>query len=203
MTMQSRYPVDPPPEDAYDGTIPSGVVGSQVPTGAGRDFLQRPGFNEPQTTNSDIFFQLNETMKLYLGDIRRELLKKNPDILCATNLQGPNPITSTATDLQVRTVKFLSGGRPVTVYKTFVWTNSAKAVRASFNGLSNGNDGFVIPATPFIIDVPIEEMQIALNVAGTIGVNIPSGIAADGSVFIFGFAIAEYINRRDYGEGQL
>jgi hypothetical protein len=205
MTMQGRYPDDPIPKDAYEDVISPTIA--QGPghglMGRNADFLQRPTPMEPQTTSGDVAYSTQLMLEQYLGDIRRELIKSNPDILTMTSVQGPNPIISTATDLQVRTLKFLSGGKPITVYKTYLWTNSAKAVRASFNGLSSGADGFVIPSSPQVLDVPISEIQIALNVAGTIGVNLPSGIAADGSVFVFGFAIPEYVNRRDYGEGTL
>jgi hypothetical protein len=119
---------------------------------------------------------------------------QNPRVLCETNVQGGNTIS----DLASHTVKFLAGGKPVTVYKVLLWTQSSVAVSASITGMANSDDGFIIPTTLTELHIPISEMYIALNAAGTVGVNIPANINSDDSVFIYGFTTPDYGKESDY-----
>lgn len=135
----------------------------------------------------------------YLGDIRRELLKVNPEVLCQSIVQGG----STISDTLPHTVRFELGGSPVYAYKTYLWNQTGVPVTASFIGMSVASDGFDIPSSGVVLDVPIHELSICLGSAGTVIVNSSTGNATNGALFVYGWTIPSYLNRRDYGEGSL
>jgi hypothetical protein len=200
--MQSRVPGDPSPEAGYDN-----LFGQQAKTGQAntapfpglrtRDHLEQP--TEPQATQADVNFGLELVMREMLGDIRRELVKSNPNVLCSTVLNGVNPIADTAPHM----IRFEYGGKAVPVYRLLMWSQSGKAINASPTFMSTAKDGFLIPTTPTELHIPTWELYLCLGAAGTIGVNVPFNINTDGSVFVYGYTIEDYLNRRDYGEGQL
>jgi hypothetical protein len=147
------------------------------------DYLENPPPTERQATPQDVNFGLELLLKDLLTQIKQELDKNHPTVLCMAVVQGGNNIS----DQNPKTISFQGAGKGVTSYKTILWTQSAKPVRASINGLSNALDGFTVTATPIIIDVPVGSVSIALGAAGNIGVNVPSSNNADGSVFVYGY----------------
>lgn len=160
-----------------------------------QDFLQRPPMAEKQMTKDDYDFTSQEILRGGLKKIYDELCMLNPSVLCESRVEGGNVITDTEPHL----VRFIAGGKPVTVYKVILWTQSGKEVNATFAGMAGANDGFTVPATMQELHIPISEMSIALSSAGTLGVNIPSNLSADYSVFIYGFTTPQYMTEKDYG----
>jgi len=149
------------------------------------DYLERPPMTPSPSDNSFMLSQL----KSVLDAIKLELLKDHPDVLCATKVDGGNLISDTLP----HTVRFEVGGKPVTVHKTLLWNPTAKIVAASVTGLVTFADGFVIDASPITLSIPIQELSIALVTGATqIAVNMPSNLATDGSIFIYGFTIPDY-----------
>ncbi len=165
------------------------------------DYLERPPLMEPerQATPNDNTFALHSMMEHYLKEIRNELCKTNPDVMCQTVVQG-GPIIN---DTKSHTVWFEVGGKRVTVYKTLMWSVSGLVVNASVTSMSNADDGFTIPSNPLHassnvlqLNVPIFELAIATP-SGTIGVNIPSNLSANRSVFIYGFTIPDQLQYQE------
>ena len=147
-------------------------------------FAQPPP--EVQATPADISMFQNSQVLQYLRDIRNSLAKQIPTVLCQTIVQGA--VNGVISDTAPHTIKFSLGGAPVKVYAVTYWSQSPKTIRISPVGLATAADGWTI--TNFlgsISQVELTEMSIAVSVAGAVGVNIPSGPQADGSVFIYGW----------------
>lgn len=138
-----------------------------------------------QSTQADTSFALGALMSELLGAIRHELLKDHPEVLAETRV-GTNNVLA---DQRPQGVSFLVGGQPTIVHKILMWNQTGKAVRVSISGMSDADEGFSLTGTLIQLDIPIGGLSIALDEAGTIGVNRPDSTSADGTIFIYGFTI--------------
>jgi hypothetical protein len=157
-------------------------------------FLDAPPEAEPMTDPmSGVSSALGEQSSI-MADIRRELLKLNPDVLTETKVVGGNIIDT----LAPRRVFFEIGGKPVTVYKVIAWTTqNGTSIALSVGPMANVNDGFILTSSPTVLELPLDNLYLAYSTQGAeIIVNGPSNIATTGGVFIYGFTISDYDRER-------
>ena len=150
------------------------------------DYLQAPPHLEKQTTQDDLNFVAMQMQRKYLMEIRNELCKLNPSVLCTTVVEG-GPIIG---DGKTRRIWFETGGKPVTIYKLIYWAEIAGNNNPSitFGSMSTRRDGFATQAFATILQIEIDQLMITKASGSTqIGVNLPTSQTTDGSVFIYGF----------------
>lgn len=155
----------------------------------GSDYLQVPPHQiERQTTPSDISFTTQLMLEHYFKQMRDELCKQNPNVLAETVVQFDVIRTANYN----YNVTFQVGGKPVTVYKTYIWSQSAKTIRASIAQMSSASDGFTVSGTPQLLHVPLTSINLTVTADSVLGVNVGTSQNTDGSVFVYGFTIPNY-----------
>lgn len=131
-----------------------------------------------------------------LCDIRRELMKRNPDVLAVTKVQGDNTIASG--DESDHKVYFEIGGKAATVYRLLIYSTYTGDVAVSINGMGDINDGILLRDTdqPLVMDLSVDSVYVRGDGAHAIPINVPSD-PTNGGVYIYGFTIPDYDRRRD------
>ncbi len=129
---------------------------------------------------------------LVLADIRRELLKQNPDVLAITKVQGSNVID----DTNDHRVYFEVGGKPVTAYSILIYSTFTGTVALSPNSMSKQNDGILLAQGDVtVLPIAVDSLHIMTDGSNPCSVN-DSSDASEGGFFIYAFTIADYERNR-------
>lgn len=170
----------------------------------GKDFLEAPD-SPPGAPNLLELAGLVNAQIDFLADIRRELMKQHPDVLCTTRVDGGNLIQAANTSYRVY---FEIGGKPVPVYRTLVYSTipdvgGAAQAAISVNSMSYMDDGIPLHEIVgehgwFQTDVVVDSLYIMLASVGppTFTVNGPA-VQNSGSLYIYGWTIPDYERRRN------
>lgn len=157
----------------------------------GRDFLAPAPTVQanPVGVSEDIANAVSAQYDVLL-DIRRELMKQNPEVLAVTRVQGNNTIA--AADTTDKRVFFEVGGKAVTIYALWAYSTYDGNVYLSINSMSKANDGLVFAAGDQIyLPLAIDSVHILSDGANALAVNDPSN-ATHGGLFIYGFTIPDF-----------
>jgi hypothetical protein len=126
-----------------------------------------------------------------LADIRRELMKQNPEVLCTTVVQGGNVIQEANRNYKVF---FEVGGKQVPIYALLAYSTLAGAtaqVALSVNSMSVFEDGIPFVAGDVLYQsLTVDSMYIMLAGTGTI-VNGPA-TTDEGAFYLYGWTIPDY-----------
>ena len=159
------------------------------------DFLDQPQAVEAPR-NADATTQAISAMGLVLADIRRELMKQNPEVLATTRVQGNNKIATSDTDNHK--VYFEVGGKTITAYLLLIYSTFSGNVAVSVNGMANQNDGIVFAAGDLIVlPISVDSVYVMTDGSADCPINGPAD-KVDGGLTINAFTIPDY-DRQRYG----
>lgn len=159
----------------------------------GRDFLAPAPTAEHPYGSSDDPLNAISGLQAVLIDIRRELMKQNPEVLTTTRVQGSNAIPSG--DTASKRVFFEVGGKPVTVYAIWAFSSFTGNVYLSINSMATGNDGLVFAAGDQVY-LPLAVDSIDILGDGSNILQINTSDATNGGFFIYGWTIPDYDRNR-------
>ena len=136
-----------------------------------------------------------ETHSSILEDIRRELMKQNPDVLALSKIQGSDTIA--ASDTHDYRVFFEVGGKPVTAYRLLVFSTFSGTIAFSINSMSKINDGIPLGAGDMLsLDIAVDSIHLLSDGSAACPFNGNSD-ASDGGIFVYGFTIPDFERRRE------
>lgn len=165
----------------------------------GRDFLNGRPVAEPVTgalgsSPSELAILMAQQTDV-MADIRRELMKQNPEVLTTTVVEGGG---NNAIQLANKSYKvwFTVGGKPVPIYallaySTIADSNSVAQACISVASMSKFADGLPFHFEDVLYQsLAVENMYVMVQSAGAL-VNGPAGSDA-GSLYLYGFTIPDY-----------
>jgi hypothetical protein len=127
-------------------------------------------------------------------DIRRELMKLNPEVLAVTKVQGSNTIA--ANDSGDKRVYFEVGGKAVTVYRILIHSTYTSTIGISVNSMSKRQDGMSIAANAIVqLDIAVDSLHVSRVAATALSINDPSD-GTNGGLFIYGWTIPDFERNR-------
>ncbi len=157
----------------------------------GRDFLApAPTVQQNPVNVSEDIANAISPLHDVMCDIRRELMKQNPEILAVTKVQGNNTIATA--DTSDHRVFFEVGGKPVTIYALWLYSSFQGNAYFSINSMSKGNDGLVVAAGDQIyLPLAIDSLHVLTDGSSACPINTPSD-TSDGGLFIYGWTISDF-----------
>lgn len=159
----------------------------------GRDFLApHPSVAQPPIGVSEDYTKAFTLMQATLEDIRRELMKQNPEVLAFTRVQGLNTIA--ISDTQSHRVFFEVGGKPVTIYALWAYSTFSGNCYLSINSMATGKDGLVFASGDQVyLPLAVDSVSILSDGSAALPVNTAG---ASGGLFLYGFTIPDYDRNR-------
>lgn len=162
-------------------------------TEAPTDFLER---NLPLVEDK---LDLSATNRLLRG-ILSELRKNVPKQRCVIYIQGGvianNVVVVTAISPPAE-IKFLNAGNPVKSLHTIIINTSDAIARVNINdpnmGVGHGIP-LAIGAVFTLPDVEVQSLSIGSASVNNIPINTPPLVAANGSIWVYGWTLPEYAN---------
>ena len=131
----------------------------------------------------------------YLADIAQYLRQGQADVLTSPVVRGANQVSSAITDTNDHEVMFEVGGKPVEIYRLFIFNTYDNPVTFSFTQIANIKDGLPIASGAGSFEAQVATHSIHI-MCGTIAgnsliVNGPND-ATHGGIIIAGFTIPDY-----------
>lgn len=152
-------------------------------------YYRDPLSPEPEKITPQLY---TASMLAILRDIRRELIKQNPDVLASVVVQ--NAAANVIGDTNNHRVYFQVSGKPVRIYKLVMFSSFDANVIVSVQPTANALDGIVLTNknAVFELTVPLDDVNVRLaSASNNCPVNGPAD-SAHGGLFIWGFTIADY-----------
>lgn len=159
-----------------------------------RDLLEETPPPTAQPVNPTALLGPSTEVTKLLSDIRRQLLKNNPDVLTQTRVQNGNTIAMG--DSGTHQVFFEVANKRATIYRLLIYSTFSGTVSISITGMARLNDGIPFAAGDLLmLDIAVESIYLVSDGSADLPVNLGSD-ATDGALYIYGFTIPDSEDNR-------
>lgn len=161
-----------------------------------RDFLGRSTAEDHKDGIAGLAIsqqRLEDTLglnNLLLLDLRRELMKQNPDVMCMSIVQNGGQYDSLISDLQTHEISFMQGNKRRTAFLIVAWSTYSSVFLNLTRG--NPNDGFAVPSAPISIYAPLESVYASISAVNGSGCPVNGNtVAGTGGLYVYAFTIPD------------